>query len=495
MLLLLMLFTAAACRKDKGNYEYQEVNVVSFGGIKASYSALLGDKFKLQPELKFSKDNGADENQYTYEWWVTGSTLPGEQKKVLSTERNLEMVLQLAPGTYRVYYQVTVKDTGVTYRTSFTLKVETSIFEGWMALSDVNGQARLDMISKIDDKYTLIADVLAFSGSELSLKGKPLNVSCYSYQSGIYGIYISTDQSTNRIAPNDFTWKNTYNLSYEMVAKVPADFHADFLAPIKEDGGTSYFYAAGNVYFYYDLYQINYSLPINLVKGETLPFKTAPFLAVALNKGTFEANATLFDTDKKRFLRHSANESNVTTFAAGKLFDFNNVGMDLAYMQYSPYNGGEVFAVLKNPAGKIYLARFNAFSGVQTYFSELTGAEGLANADKYAVSPVYGYLFYAVGGKVYEYDTSLKSAKVMINKGAEKITVLKFHEFGITGSSRPQYQIRKNQLLICSYDPALAADKNGKLELYNVPSLNADLTLVESYSGLGKVISVDYRER
>jgi hypothetical protein len=163
-------------------------------------------------------------------------------------------------------------------------------------------------------------------------------------------------------------------------------------------------------------------------------------------------------------------------------------------MEYSPFNGGDVFAILKGGDGKIFLARFNLTTAIQTYYGEITGAE-IGNADKFAVNPTYGYLFYSAGSKVYEYDMSLKSSKLMLDKGAEKISLLKYQKFVKGGSTRPYYESRKNQLMVCSYDPALPAERNGKMELYTVPSLNGDLTLGESYSGFGKIVSVSYRER
>lgn len=490
-----MLLLSFSCQKDIGNYDYQEINSVEFGGIDKSYSTLLGQKFQITPVLKFSKDDGKDDSRYTFEWIAlnTANVLPGDRQKFLGNTRNLDITLQIPPGDYKVYYNVQDKQTGVKYRTIFSLKVETSIFEGWMVLNDINGTARLDMVSKINNVFTPIVDVLASTGSELVLKGKPVDVYCYAYKPSEYGIYVSTDQATNRIDPETFKWKSTFNLSYEMVANVPQNFHADFFAAIKTSSGNAYMYSGGNVYYYFSIFQINYSTPINLVKGETVPFKSAPFLVAATDPKTFTARAVMFDVDKKRFLNHGNNESNSFTFSASTLFDFNNVGMDLVYMEYSEYNGGDVFAILKNPAGKIYLARFNAFSGVQIYFEEIVGTD-IAAAQYFAVSPVYGYLFYGAGGKVYEYDTSLKTSKLMLDKGTEKISLLQFPKMSTT-ASKPEYAKKKTQLIVASYDPALPADKNGKMETFDVPSLNGDLVPVDKYTGFGKIISVNYRQR
>lgn len=492
---ILLLVLVFSCKKDIGNYDYQEINTVDFGGIEKSYTALQGQRFQITPVLKFSKDDGSDDKRYSFEWRGinTGAQLPGDQEKKLATTRNLDITLQIPPGIYNIYYFVKDNQTGVFYRTKFILKVETTIYEGWMVLNDINGSARLDMVSKINNVFTPVFDVLGTTGSELILKGKPLNVYCYPYKPNVYGIYVSTDQTTTRIDPETFKWTNTMNLSYEMVANVPAGFHADFFSAVKENSGTSYMYSGGNVYYYYYIYQINYSTPINLVKGETTPFKAAPFVASAMDYNVFNASAVMFDTEKKRFLSHSNNQSNSSTFPASTLFDFNNVGMDLVHMEYSPYNGGDVFAVLKNPAGKIYLARFNVTSGVQTYFAEILGTD-IALAQKFAVSPVYGYLFYSVEGKLYEYDTSLKTSKLMLDKGTEKISLLQFQKFAST-YKKPDYEKKVNQLIVASFNPALPSDKNGKMETFDIPSLNGDLIPVDKYTGFGKIISINYRER
>jgi len=499
LLCLAMALLCFACKKDLGNYNYTELNSLNFDGISKTYTVTLGDKLKITPEFKFSKENVNNESAYSYQWYAfnvkAADQLPAEQRKDIATTRNLDAAIQVPPGIYRLYYSVTDKKTGIAYTTETQLKVETNIFEGWMVLNDVNGTARLDMVSKVKDVYAPITDVLAFTGSELTLKGKPLSVMCYPFNFTTYGISISTDQGTNRIEPETFKWKNTYNLSYEMVSNIPAGFHADFLAPVKEIfPGMCYMYAGGNVYYTHGVFGVNYGVPINLVKGEPVGFSPAPFIAAAMDKATGYPMAILFDTEKKRFLRQANNEPSMGTIPKPQtpLFDTSNIGMDMIFMAYTSYANGEVFAILKNPAGKIYLARFSPFNGTQNYFSEITGTD-IGQADKFALSPVFGYLFYTVGGKVYEYDTSLKTAKLMLDKGTEKISLMKFQYFAPTGNA--YYNTKANQLMVCSYNPAGAADKNGKMEFFDVPTLNADLVLTESYAGFGKVVSVSYRER
>lgn len=489
-----------SCTKDLGNYDYQEINAVDFSGIQPAYAVLVGDTLQIKPVLKFTKDATGNEDNYTYEWFgLKREQLSNVNTKItIANTKNLDMAISILPGDYKTYYVVTDKKTGVAYTTTFQLKVETAVSEGWLVLNDINGAARLDMISKIKDKYTPITDVLKTTESGLQLRGKPLDVYCYAYQYNDYGIYVSTDQSTDRVDQNTFKWKNTLNLKYEFVASIPDDFHADFFSAIQEPSvsGVSYLFAKNKVYYYLNTFSIRYGLPINLVRGETLAFNAAPFVAAAQDAETASSIAILFDTDKKRFLKHGNYESTCATIdkPSTALFDYSNVGMDLLYMEQLSFNGGEVFAVLKNATGKVFLARFNPFNGIQSYFEEIAIPE-IAHAEHFAVNPAYGYLFYTVGSKVYEYDTSLKTTKLMLDKGTEKISLMKFHKFGQKGPLKPYYDSRKDQLMVCSYDPAKPATQNGTMELYKVPNLNESLSLGESYPGFGKIVSVSYRER
>lgn len=498
--LLALLFMASSCTKDLGNYEYQEINAVDFSGIEPSYSVLVGETLQIKPVLKFTKDNTGNEDNYTYEWFGLKRELLSNisTKVAIANTRNLDQPITILSGDYKVHYVVRDKKTGVSYTSIFQLKVETSVNEGWMVLNDVNGLGRLDMISKIKDKYTPIIDVLKATESGLQLRGKPLDVYCYAYQYSDYGIYVSTDQSTDRVDQNSFKWKNTLNLKYEFVASIPDNFHADFFSAIQEPGvaGVSYLFAKNKVYYYLNTFSIRYGLPINLVKGETVAFNAAPFVAAAQDASTASSIAILFDTEKKRFLKHGNYESTSSTMASpsNPLFNYNNIGMDLLYMEQVSFNGGEVFAILKNPSGKVFLARFNPSNNLQSYFEELAVPD-IANAEHFAVHPAYGYLFYSIGSKVYEYDTSLRTTKLMLDKGTEKISLMKFHKFAQRGALKPYYDSRKDQLLLCTYDPAKPAAQNGTFELYTVPNLNAALSLGESYTGFGKIVSVSYRER
>ncbi|WMI64129.1 PKD-like family lipoprotein [Aestuariibaculum sp. YM273] len=478
-----MLFWS--CSEDLGNYDYVDINQVEFEGIASNYTALFGEPFEIIPTLNYTKDGSADESRYSYEWVAYNETaLQADQKWPLATTKNLQLeALTVPPNDYNVRYLVTDVETGVQWSTSFKLNVESTISEGWMVLNDVNGVARLDMVSKVAGEYSPIYDVLDYANSSLTLEGAPVNVYCYAYDPQFYGIYVTTEGTgTTKIEPDTFDWKVEYYLSFEMLSDVPTDFGADFIE--RTGGNESVMYKDGNFYYYVRVYQYRYGVPINIVDGEVEPFKAAPFVGAV---GQFRGANLYYDVEERRFLRQSWGAQKCNVMPEGTLFDYNT-GKDLLFMDGTSYNGGEVFAILKEPGlEKLFLARMS--SGIfgrinQVYYEEIPAeiAADMAQADHFAVSPQFGYVFYNVGGKIYEYDFGLKQTKLMIDRGDEEVTVLKFQKLS-------PYS---NSLLLATHG---AGASSGKMSLYEVAPVNGDLVPLESYDGFGKIVSISYRDQ
>jgi len=373
----------------------------------------------------------------------------------------------------------------VQWQKTFNMTVVSSIYEGWMLMNDVDGKTRVDMISVDTSGYKTIIDVLETTGSGIpdGIYGKPLFINCYPYDPTFYGIYICTDKGTTKIHPETFKYDFTYNIGYEFVSSIPGDFTVDYMTNLS--GNTAWLHGTdNNVYYYYRVFQLKFGLPVNQVKGEVSSFKANKHIAT--NGGS---RAVLYDDDNKRFVRHINNEATSTLMPEGTLFDFNT-GKDLVYMTYSAYNGGEVFAILNDPNdGKYWLARFIFSSTIsQVYYEEMTATD-IENASNFAVSPEFGYILYNAGSKVYSYDFNNKTSKLMLDYGPKSISHIKFHPF-ISG----KYAEMRNQLIVCSYDDADKAG-SGKMEMFKVKPVQGEFELAREFTGLGKIVSLSYRER
>ncbi|MFD2036674.1 PKD-like family lipoprotein [Belliella marina] len=491
---LLFLF-ASGCYQDLGNYEYNEINEIGFGGFLEegqSYTLRVGENFRLEPDLILTMDNSFDPENYEYEWFAhgKGNLLPGDVEKFLSNERILDINVTLPPNSYDGYFRVKDKKTGIKFTKKFEFQVITSIYEGWLALCDVEGKARLDMVSFIEDDTRVINDVLGFTGSSLSLEGNPVETFTYRYHPQQYGIYVTTTgNGTTKIDPETFDWDDTQRLSFEMIANAPLDFSAK--AMYRNGANSSYIIGEDdNLYYYLRIFNIRYSVPINKLNTETQNFKISPYISTGNDWST---HTILFDEDNKRFVRHvGSNILESAPLPEGTLFDYQ-IGKDLVYMSYTPYNGGETVAVLSDQnSGKFYLARMTQTRNnniVQTYFQEIA-APNFHLAKNISFHPSLGYLFYSIGNKVYEYDMFAKTAIEMLDFGNREISLLKFEQFEVL---RPYNAEIPHQLIVSTYDNA--TENSGTIEFYNVPPVNGPLTLSNKYEGLGKIISLSYRER
>ncbi|MBL1409453.1 PKD-like family lipoprotein [Sphingobacterium faecale] len=494
---LLALYIAVSCQKDIGNYSYNEMNALdTVYNLPKEVVAKVGKPLEIKTDPKFALDPEFKQENYSFRWYYIGLN----EKKVttfltLSTEKDLKLPnMGLAAGNYEFFYAITDKNTGVTYTQRFKLKVENEINEGWIMMNEANGVARVDMlVLNSQGGFDLYNNLLSLTGSELKLEGKP--VMTYNYSTGLligpdqisFGLYLGTDKRTTKVEPNTFKWTYTMDLTYEMFGNIPPNFYAEVIR--QKNGGASYMLGNENLYFYERARQIVYSAPLNYISEEKKSFALAPFIAT--DQMNSVSPAFLYDKTNRRFVKNMNGSTTCITIPdpTDKLFSFST-GMDVMHMRWMAFNGGEIFSVLKDPnSSKKYLARFNATSHDQTYYSEIIGTD-IANAERFAFSPEFGYVFYTVGGKLYEYDMVYKTSKLMLDLGGQKISYLDFYEFKKTTKYKDS-----NKLMVGSYDPSKSDGTEGRLDIYTVPSLNDDLILDQNYSGFGRIKSLTYRER
>ncbi|PXY45997.1 PKD-like family lipoprotein [Flavobacterium hydrophilum] len=482
--IIVLITLAYSCVSDEGNYNYTDINTINVTGLEENYTVYTGEHLKLTPHLNPTKDDGSNPDRYSFEWFAVTTVA----KNKIATTKDFDDLIKLPPAKYSVYYFVKDLVTGVTWQAKpFTLNVITSIYEGWLIIGEADGKPRLDMVSIIPGVATprVINDVLDASGSALKLGGKAVDVECFGTAlstSTAYGIYItSTETGTARIDPDSFGWVQSQNMAYETIGgSFETNFGVDFMKSASP--GENIIYSKGNIYSYYRAGQVKYGLPQNILDTETKTFFAAPFIAE--NQGV-NGTPVFFDKDLRRFVRYNLYKGNCSAMppvtGSETVLDWNNTNCDLVFMTTSAYNSLENFAVLKNiSTGKYYLLRFNK-ALTQTYYKEILNAPDIDKATKFAVSPDAGYLFYSVGGKLYEYDNGIQSAKLMIDRGSEEITYLDFNARSKTFAKK---------LIVGSYNGTL-----GKLELYTVPPVNGDLVLDNTYSGLCKIVDVTYRAR
>lgn len=483
----LILFSILQSCKKKDAENLVPVNEISISGIENKYTILATDSLKINPVLSPSIQTDVDNGNFDFYWINDGTTtLSNNPQDTISRSKNLKTVLALKTGQYRVFFRMVDKKTGVFYAKHFLVNVSSALSHGFLLLSEVNGGSRLDMIARNGTQYSVVTDVLSKMASSLVLKGKPYFVS--SMVNPFYGdkTFIGTSEGTNMVAEETFAADPSGNIVYQFKGTIPS---AATFKPSAFYQGPQY----GNyLYNDHDIYAATafgapFSTSVNNVGSNNVKFQASPFIAPYMTSG-YGSNAIIFDDQNQTFYNYQEDGLGVTSLPAGNLFDFN-VKKKLIYMGFSLYNSGEVSAVLKDNDKSVYhFARFatsyrNIAFGFQSTFQPMNATD-VDKATLFAVTPQQGYLFYAVGGKLYEYDFASNSAKLMKDYGNRKISMLKVNlpdAFWIA----EEYS---NMLMVATYDEGNTST-SGKVEFFKTAPVQSDLQLYSEYSGMGKVVS------
>ncbi len=166
-----------------------------------------------------------------------------------------------------------------------------------------------------------------------------------------------------------------------------------------------------------------YSLPVNKLAGQA-PFRAAPW-----SVSTSSQYLMMYDIDARKFnmltsLNEFVAEPAPVATAPGQL-DYPS-GKDLLWMEKT--SSGYAYAITKDVGGtNCYLTKF--IPGALPVYSKRINGTGIDQATKFAMGATPEYLFYSVGGKVYEYDLYTESSKLMLDKGASTVTYLAFQLF------------------------------------------------------------------
>lgn len=491
----------AGCYKDLGNYTYKDINDVFISGIEDNYTLLYKDTLRITPKLAFSGAAATPDADLEFEW-VTVLSEPGNDssRKVISTARNLAFEAAVRTGSYTAYCRIRNKQSGVQYQKKFSFSVQTTTYEGWVVLCDVNGNTRIDMVSKLADKDLFIKDLSTYSGAPMPpLKGpRALSLASdyVSQPTTTTMLYVMTDDGTHKMHGNTWQWNPKQDQLREMLAPVPATYR-----PYRQFTYGSCFIILSSdkdVYAMYPQNGIGYGTSVSKMVNTGAAVDLAPFIGSP--NTTIPNIAMVFDKTRRWFLRLDAGSDrgcDTIPTPDNALFSYK-IGMDLLYMAFTRFNSGDNIAVLKDPAtGKHHFMRMALDGFTPTFrqyqFQEISEATGdIVHAEHFAFGQELGYLLYSVGGKLYQYDINYNTHKLMADLGAEKITMLKTRPFG--GTSEP-YQSYGKSVIVGSQLPGGTADENGKLRIYVMPERNEPFTLFREWSGFGKILDIVYRAR
>ncbi len=505
-ILLMSALFLGSCAKDLGTYDYNEINDVKIAGVAGAYSARRGvDTLRIVPTLTSTMDSG-DSTRYRYLWIVR----EGLNMDTIGYSRNLEYPVTLEPLSYKLFYRIRDKQTGVEWQANADLMIGTPFSRGWLIMGeDEQGYAEAEMLSMQNDTLHL-KHILSESG--LPKLQEPMSLQ---HTGGGPDAYVKLWAMTksgsyffDRVTMKSTSASNMTRVLYVSETLDPQTLHPIVIAPqLRTAAGavstTNYrvmLTKGGDIFAAFLV--INggdfYNNPINRVAtAQEVRIPAAPYLLYATGAMT---TAMWYDTVNDRFLNYSGfgfgTSSTVLPDVAGAVFPWNQgtTGRKLVYAENTRNTdggstNGNSFTIMKDPANAHHIYKFYANGAApakRAAYVVSSIARDFDKANFYAFSSNRTVVFYSVGNKLYCYD---------YNPGNER-----FYEYNLTGGDQitmlkfdTQVDHVANSLYIASYNMNTKGTL-GRFVVGNNPNV-VDLTLApkSSWSGLVKVKDINWR--
>ena len=504
----------AACYRDLGNYDYKEINQVLFSGFPTEklYKFKGVDSLKVYPVITGTLDD--DLSGYEFKWQAVvkqGTTAEGETTYTLDSNTiNLEYFVQLPEQEYAVYLLVKDKETNVTWRQAFDMRVSTALDEGWMILSETNNGSRLDMVSLSGEDEMMVRDI--WNGSLLSTWKGPKQLVVYvdmMASASEQPVYLLAEDGTIKLNPADLGYQEDNLFEYEFGMSYPelkvqrlAGNYSNMWRICVTDQG---------VFAKNDMTSgALYGMPINKIEGENDYFDVAPAIGLTPYPYSYNPAVLFYDITNKRFVQMSSNLASMRLLTVPETQFSYETGKEFVYMGGTLNNTiGSIFAILRDDSNKLWLYGFNiqgmgeTIAQADNYYYQIDAPE-IEKATCFAIHPISYFLFYSVGNKIYQFDMVSKKYRqlpIAFTTGERtdlpesEISMLKFNTFIYGDYSKPAGSTEMQYRLIVGSKSQ--EELSGVVRMLEIPTLMDEkpATVYKEYSGFGKVVDVTYRER
>jgi hypothetical protein len=499
------LLLISSCYKDLGNYNYVDINEVTFTGIASSYNVMKDiDTLKINPVINMTDGDINDESRFQYIWLAVKAYAT---KDTIGKTRNLAYPVKLNPDTYEFYLKVVDKKTDIVWTAKSSLVIGTAYTKGIMLIGEnKESKTQVQMLAMVKDTV-LFPDMLKDNG--LPDMTGPLDIIHTGYNSNdkyikLWVLSTSGSYFIDRLTQKATIANNFKSLTYMATPVSEALNPIEIVPRIKDkagnSGGNSYrVVVCSNGWIFMTYLLLNggdyYTEPINREESNyNLILKAKPYIFYGLNTWN---NFVWYDQTNERFMRVAssiATTSVVIPDAPGEIFPWNQsgTGRTLVYGENTlntdgGATGGISFAIMKDGAGNAFIYKFYASTGVEKrgFYQVKSIAPGFANAKFYAFSSKRTVVFYVYNNTLYAYDYNTGNEKIYtLLSGGDEITMLK---------ADTQMEPSTNPIYIATYN----ATTGGTLQKYSVGT-NPDVVTITAdpkakWSGLVKLKNMSWR--
>lgn len=484
-LIITLAVTVTACYKDKGNYDYNDINQVGITVPGDTVMVKQFDTLKVSPAISESASGGG----LTYQWYYFN--MQQGVRYDISTDKDVRAVIGAAAGDYPLYLKVTDGKTGVSFYHQFLMKVTSNLPEGWLLLYNTNADS--SDAALILPSGQVLSDLYSRSNNK-RLAGAAVQIRNYSAQWNKQYIFALTSTNGAYINPLDFRVDMPFDSSF-YGANTP-------LAPMASFPNAGAWFIMDYLFNDNKVYARVWQGPTGRPKfgapleGDYIP---APFLMGSPYESFGPYPAVVYDEKNHQFIYTPLNTTAFTNFpnAAGA-FSMNNMGSKTLRYAYNTADG-RATALFKNTYNdSLFICKMDFTSQranvdnlpppVSIDAVAISQTPGMASADFYVLSPDLPLLYYVKGEKVYKYDLAANNSSLVYSFPAgTTITAVsmldpqKFKPFPLVG--------RKF---------AIATLENGEGVMYEFGVANTGSFTGNTYTqrytaGFGRIASIYYK--
>lgn len=453
------------CYKDKGNYDYKDINTITITADKPDdISILLQDTLRINITLQETIPSTAG---LEYEWVLYQNIAAPLTRWAMGTSKDIKAQVTQTPGAYILDYFVKDKTTGVSFRKKFNITILSKFNEGWLVLEESGGHCDIAMVTPID---AIFKDIYSSANAGSKLPAGSNRISIVRDRLGVQKIYIMSPDELTQPYFVDFLKVASFNDQFwgAPAVKKPQEYFI---------GGSSNEMLINNGY----PHGMNTLVPAPYKLGlqPTGTWDIAPFEIYSVSGGFI-----CYDNLSQRFLKY--NLTDLTPFAAppaGAVFNVNNVNKKALYI--GPGATDTYNCLFKNNNDdSLFAFKINAAAAqpaLDTAYIPNTAAPGLLTATRFLSSRLLPHLYYVNGNTMYLLDIPARTARVVYTFPAgTTVTAMKMY-VNIRNSSDPD----NNRLI------GVATMESGAGKLYTFPiGATGDFTgntYRKMYTGFSKI--------
>ena len=457
----------SSCVEDEGSGIVKDINKISISGIESQYDCTsYFDTLRIAPTLTYSLEN-IPEDQLEYSWFFcyTPDATTGHKHEKISSSRNLEYKMDVAPGSYTLRLQVKDKNTGIKYEASSLVNAGSRFVRGFYLYGDKpDGLVGMDFVSMPAGKDTMVINNIFTNSAQIKgakdliftgHRDNGFNALWAVTNDGQYSVEYSAQLEQVDIIPDKTFGSNIYST----LSTVQQPFHLANICP--GTWGPQCVSLSGNArqrvtITENEIFVCNMALseaygnPINRDNTNTEElFKPYPvaFYSGALSSVSyvcfFDMTNHCFKKPTHRNLSSATKCAKPTSDSESPFyFDQNNYTpvRQIVYGENGYGNDGRSYALMNDSDGNYYVYSFTAPTAyasdpIKHYARQidLSVATDFAKASHYAFFSDQMIVLYSVGNVLYAYDYNRNDIK-SIDMGAEITYLAMEHQSSLTST-------------------------------------------------------------